>query len=239
MAANNEIGVIEPIEAIGTICRERGVVFHSDAAQAIGRIPIDVEKHNLDLVSISAHKMFGPKGVGALYVRSKTPRVRIAAQMDGGGHERSMRSGTLNVPGLVGLGKACELASIEGYEENNRLALLRDRLCNKIMEGLDGVVINGSMEHRLACNLNLSFANVESTLMLAELRDVAVSSGSACTSASTEPSYVLKALGVTDELAYSSIRFGLGRFNTEFEVDYVASRITELVERLRKVSSCS
>jgi len=236
MAANNEIGVLQPIEAIGKICRERGVLFHSDATQAVGKIPINVDSQNLDLVSISAHKMYGPKGIGALYVRRKNPRVQLAAIIDGGGHERGMRSGTLNVPGIVGLGKACEICAAEGAEESCRLAGLRNRLRDKIMAELDEVYINGSMEHRLPGNLNLSFAYVEGESLLMGIHDVAVSSGSACTSATLEPSYVLKALGTGDELAHSSIRFGLGRFNTEAEVDYVAARVVETVKRLRELS---
>ncbi len=236
MAANNEIGVLQPIEEIGKICRERGVLFHSDATQAVGKIPINVEQQNLDLVSISAHKMYGPKGVGALYVRRRNPRVQLAPIIDGGGHERGMRSGTLNVPGIVGLGKACEICANEGAEESCRLAGLRNRLRDKIMAELDEVYVNGSMEHRLPGNLNLSFAYVEGESLLMGINDVAVSSGSACTSATLEPSYVLKALGTGDELAHSSIRFGLGRFNTEAEVDYVAARVIETVKRLRELS---
>ena len=236
MAANNEIGVIEPFEEIGQMCRERGILFHSDATQAVGKVPIDMGRMSIDLLSISAHKMYGPKGVGALYVRSKNPRVRLTAQMDGGGHERGMRSGTLNVTGIVGMGKACELAAEEGAEESCRLTGLRNRLRDRILAGLDEVYINGSMEHRLAGNLNLSFAYVEGESMLMGIGDVAVSSGSACTSASLEPSYVLKALGTGDELAHSSIRFGLGRFNTEVEADYVAGRVIDTVRRLRELS---
>ncbi len=236
MAANNEIGVVQPIEEIGKICRERGVIFHSDATQAIGKMPFDVDKLNLDLVSISAHKMYGPKGVGALYVRRKNPRIQLTSQMDGGGHERGMRSGTLNVTGIVGLGKACEIAMEEGPKEACHLAGLRNRLRDKLLTGLDEVYINGSMEHRLPGNLNISFAYVEGESLLMGISDVAVSSGSACTSASLEPSYVLKALGTGDELAHSSIRFGLGRFNTEAEVDYVADGVIEVVKRLRELS---
>ncbi len=236
MAANNEIGVLQSIEEIGKICRERGVLFHSDATQAIGKIPINVEKQNLDLVSISAHKMYGPKGIGALYVRRKNPRVQLAAIIDGGGHERGMRSGTLNVPGIVGLGKACEICAAESAQESCHLAGLRNRLRDRIMSELDEVYVNGSMEHRLPGNLNLSFAYVEGESLLMGINDVAVSSGSACTSATLEPSYVLKALGTGDELAHSSIRFGLGRFNTEAEVDYVAARVVETVKRLRELS---
>ncbi|MFB3815467.1 MAG: IscS subfamily cysteine desulfurase [Terriglobales bacterium] len=236
MAANNEIGVLQPVEEIGRLCRERGVLFHSDATQAVGKMPIDVDKQAIDLLSISGHKMYGPKGVGALYVRSKNPRVRLTAQMDGGGHERGMRSGTLNVTGIVGLGKACEICQEEGAAESCRLAGLRNRLRDKIVAELDEVYINGSMEHRLPGNLNMSFAYVEGESLLMGISDVAVSSGSACTSASLEPSYVLKALGTGDELAHSSIRFGLGRFNTEAEVDYVAARVIETVKRLRELS---
>ena len=236
MAANNEVGVVQPFEEIGKLCHERGVLFHSDATQAIGKLPVDVEAHGIDLMSISAHKMYGPKGVGALYVRNKNPRVRLTAQMDGGGHERGMRSGTLNVTGIVGFGKACELAEEEGAQESCHLAGLRNRLRDKILASLDEVYVNGSMEHRLSGNLNLSFAYVEGESLLMGINDVAVSSGSACTSATLEPSYVLKALGTGDELAHSSIRFGLGRFNTETEVDYVAERVIDTVRRLRELS---
>jgi len=236
MAANNEIGVVQPIAEIGKLCHERGVVFHTDATQAVGKIPIDVNKMNIDLMSISAHKMYGPKGVGALYVRRKNPRVQISAIIDGGGHERGMRSGTLNVPGIVGLGKACAIASEEMAKEACTLAGLRNRLRDRIMDRLDETYINGSWEHRLPGNLNISFAYVEGESLLMGINDVAVSSGSACTSASLEPSYVLKALGAGDDLAHSSIRFGIGRFNTEAEVDYVADRVIETVERLRELS---
>jgi cysteine desulfurase len=236
MAANNEIGVLQPVAEIGKLCRERGVLFHSDATQAVGKIPVDVNKQFIDLMSISAHKMYGPKGVGALYVRRKNPRVQISPLIDGGGHERGMRSGTLNVPGIVGLGKACEIAASEMPQESCRLAGLRNRLKDRIMNRLDEVYINGSMEHRLPGNLNISFAYVEGESLLMGINDVAVSSGSACTSATLEPSYVLKALGTGDDLAHSSIRFGIGRFNTEAEVDYVADRVCETVERLRELS---
>jgi cysteine desulfurase len=236
MAANNEIGVLQPIAEIGKLCRERGVIFHTDATQAIGKIPFDVNKQNVDLASISAHKMYGPKGVGALYVRRKNPRVQVSAIIDGGGHERGMRSGTLNVPGIVGLGKACALAQEELPQESCRLAGLRNRLRDRIMGKLDEVYINGSMEHRLPGNVNISFAYVEGESLLMGINDVAVSSGSACTSATLEPSYVLKALGTGDDLAHSSIRFGIGRFNTEAEVDYVADRVIETVGRLRELS---
>jgi cysteine desulfurase len=236
MAANNEIGVVQPVAEIGKLCRERGVIFHTDATQAVGKIPIDVNKMNIDLMSISAHKMYGPKGVGALYVRRKNPRVQISAIIDGGGHERGMRSGTLNVPGIVGLGKACAIASEEMAKEACTLAGLRNRLRDRIMGRLDEVYINGSWEHRLPGNLNISFAYVEGESLLMGINDIAVSSGSACTSATLEPSYVLKALGTGDDLAHSSIRFGIGRFNTEAEVDYVADRVIETVERLRELS---
>jgi cysteine desulfurase len=236
MAANNEIGVLQPIAEIGKLCRERGVIFHSDATQAVGKIPIDVTKQNIDVMSISAHKMYGPKGVGALYVRRKNPRVQISAIIDGGGHERGMRSGTLNVPGIVGLGKACAICMEEMPKESCHLAGMRNRLRDKIMGGLDEVYINGSWEHRLPGNLNISFAYVEGESLLMGINDIAVSSGSACTSATLEPSYVLKALGTGDDLAHSSIRFGIGRFNTEAEVDYVAERVVETVSRLRELS---
>ena len=236
MAANNEIGVIQAIAEIGKLCHERGVIFHTDAAQAVGRMPIDVIKQNIDLASISGHKMYGPKGTGALYVRRKNPSVQISAIIDGGGHERAMRSGTLNVPGIVGLGKACAIATEEMPHESCRLAGLRNRLKDRIMNRLDGCYINGSMEHRLPGNLNVSFGHVEGESLLMGINDVAVSSGSACTSAMVEPSYVLKALSVGDDLAHSSIRFGIGRFNTETEVDYVADRVVETVQRLREIS---
>jgi len=236
MAANNEIGVIQAIAEIGKLCHERGVIFHTDAAQAVGRMPIDVIKQNIDLASISAHKMYGSKGTGALYVRRKNPSVQISAIIDGGGHERGMRSGTLNVPGIVGLGKACAIATEEMPHESCRLAGLRNRLKDRIMSRLDECYINGSMEHRLPGNLNVSFGHVEGESLLMGINDVAVSSGSACTSAMVEPSYVLKALGTGDDLAHSSIRFGIGRFNTDAEVDYVADRVVETVQRLREIS---
>jgi cysteine desulfurase len=236
MAANNEIGVLQPIADIGKLCHERGVLFHSDATQAVGKVPIDVQKMGIDLMSISGHKMYGPKGVGALYVRRKNPRVQVSPIIDGGGHERGMRSGTLNVPGIVGLGKACALCHEEMPQESKRLSGLRDRLKDKIMGSLDEVYLNGSMEHRLPNNLNISFAYVEGESLLMGINDIAVSSGSACTSATLEPSYVLKALGTGDDLAHSSIRFGIGRFNTEAEVDYVAERVVDVVRRLRELS---
>jgi cysteine desulfurase len=236
MAANNEIGVVQPLAEIGKICKERGVLFHTDATQAVGKIPMDMNKMGIDLASISAHKMYGPKGVGALYVRRKNPRVQLVAQMDGGGHERGMRSGTLEVPNIVGLGKACEIAMNEMPQESCRLAGLRNRLKDKLMSELDEVYVNGNMEHHLPNNLNISFAYVEGESLLMGINDIAVSSGSACTSATLEPSYVLKALGTGDELAHSSIRFGLGRFNTEAEVDYVADKVIDTVKRLRELS---
>jgi len=236
MYANNEIGVIQPVKDIGKIAHEKGVLFHTDGVQAAGKVPVDVIKDNIDLMSMSAHKIYGPKGVGALYVRRKSPRVQITAQMDGGGHERGMRSGTLNVPGIVGMGEACGICHREMPEESKRLSHLRDKLRNTFETELDEVFINGSMEHRLPHNLNMSFAYVEGESLLMGINDVAVSSGSACTSATLEPSYVLKALGVGDDLAHTSIRFGLGRFNTEEEVDYVAGRVIEVVRKLRELS---
>jgi len=236
MYANNEIGVIQPIEEIGKIAKEKGVFFHTDAVQAAGKVPVDVQKENIDLLSISAHKVYGPKGVGALYVRRRNPRVQLASIIDGGGHERGMRSGTLNVPGIVGLGKAVELAQNEMPEESARLRGLRDYLKEGLFAKLDELYINGSMIHRLPHNLNVSFAYVEGESMLMGINDVAVSSGSACTSATLEPSYVLKALGVGEDLAHTSIRFGIGRFNTKEEVDYVIKRVVDVVSRLRELS---
>jgi cysteine desulfurase len=236
MYANNEIGVLQPVREIGALCRERGVLFHTDAVQAIGKVAVDVNRDNIDLASITAHKLYGPKGVGALYVRRKSPRVQITAQMDGGGHERGMRSGTLNVPGIAGLGEACAISQREMPEEMKRLRYLRDKLKTKLENGLDEVYINGSMEHRLPHNLNMSFAYVEGESLLMGINDVAVSSGSACTSATLEPSYVLKALGVGDDVAHSSIRFGIGRFNTEDEIDYVADKLIDVVTKLRELS---
>jgi cysteine desulfurase len=236
MYANNEIGTVQPIAEIGKIAKELSILFHVDAAQATGKIPVDVQADGIDLLSISGHKMYGPKGVGALYVRRKNPRVQLASIIDGGGHEHGMRSGTLNVPGIVGLGKACELCQKEMQEESKRLLALRDRLKNGILSGLDEVFINGSMTHRLPQSLNVSFAHVDGESLTMGINDVAVSSGSACTSANIEPSYVLKALGLSDDMAHSSIRFGLGRFNTEEEVDYVSARVVETVKRLRELS---
>ena len=236
MLANNEIGTVQPLAEIGKLTREKGVLFHSDAVQGVGKVDFDVQKMNVDLASLTAHKMYGPKGVGALYVRRSKPRVRLVAQMDGGGHERGMRSGTLNVPGIVGFGKAADIMAKEGKDEAKKLLGLRERLRQKLMGALEEVYVNGSMEHRLPGNLNVSFNFVEGEAMMMAIKDVAVSSGSACTSASLEPSYVLRALGVGDELAHSSIRFGLGRFNTEEEVDYVADLVIAKVKHLREMS---
>ena len=236
MYANNEIGVIQPIREIGKICHEAGVLFHTDAVQAVGKIPVDVQADNIDVLSLSAHKIYGPKGVGALYVRRRNPRVQITEQINGGGHERGMRSGTLNVPGIVGLGKACEIAGAEMETESKRLNELRDYLRNRLESTLDYVQVNGNMEHHLPGNLNMSFVYVEGESLLMGINDIAVSSGSACTSATLEPSYVLKALGLGDEIAHSSIRFGLGRFNTKAEVDYVADKIIDVVQKLRELS---
>jgi cysteine desulfurase len=236
MYANNEIGVVQPIREIGSMCKERGILFHTDAVQAVGKIPVNVIEDNIDIMSMSGHKLYGPKGVGALYVRRRNPRVQLTAQIDGGGHERGMRSGTLNVPGIVGLGEACAIAQREMAEETVRLQAMRDSLKDKLTSELDEVFINGSWEHRLPHNLNISFAYVEGESLLMGINDVAVSSGSACTSATLEPSYVLKALGMGDDLAHSSIRFGIGRFNTQEEVDYVAGRVIEVVKKLRELS---
>lgn len=236
MYANNEIGAINPIAEIGKIAKEHGIIFAVDGVQAVGKIPVDVIKDNVDLLAISAHKLYGPKGVGALYVRRRNPRVQLSAIIDGGGHERGMRSGTLNVTGIVGLGKACELCQQEMAEEGARLAKLRDRLKAGLEAKLDEVYINGSLEYRLPNNLNMSFAYVEGESLLMGINDVAVSSGSACTSATLEPSYVLKALGVGEDLAHTSIRFGLGRFTTEEEVDYVIDKMVQVVTKLRELS---
>jgi cysteine desulfurase len=236
MTANNEIGVIQPIAEIGAIAKEKGILFHTDGVQAVGKVPFDVTALKVDLVSISGHKIYGPKGVGALYVRRRNPRVLLAEQISGGGHERGMRSGTLNVTGIVGLGKAAELCRQEMVKDTERLSKLRDRLNAELHKSLDEIYINGSMEHRLPHNLNISFAYVEGESLLMGINDVAVSSGSACTSASLEPSYVLKALGAGDDLAHSSIRFGLGRWTTDEEVDYVVDKLTKVVRRLREMS---
>ncbi|MFZ5927478.1 MAG: IscS subfamily cysteine desulfurase [Acidobacteriota bacterium] len=236
MYGNNEIGTVQDIRTIGQICHEKGVLFHTDATQAVGKIPVDVIADNIDLLSCSAHKMYGPKGVGALYVRRKNPRVQLTAQMDGGGHERGMRSGTLNVPGIVGFGKAAELCQQLMPEEMPRIRKMRDRLKDGILAQLDEVYINGTMERRLPHNLNMSFAYVEGESLLMGINDIAVSSGSACTSATLEPSYVLKALGAGDDLAHSSIRFGLGRFTTDEEIDYAIGKVVEVVRKLRELS---
>src|SRR5205814_5875892 len=235
MLANNEIGTVNPINEIGAVVKEKGAVFHVDAVQGAGKVPFDVNAARVDLASLSAHKMYGPKGVGALYVRRK-PRVRITAQIDGGGHERGMRSGTLNVPGIVGFGAAAELCRLEMAAESQRLFALRERLRRGLQSRVSDTFINGSLEHRLPGSLNISFAYIEGEAMLMGLKDVAVSSGSACTSASLEPSYVLRALGVDEELAHTSIRFGLGRFNTEEEVDYVVEKVVDKVNKLREMS---
>ena len=236
MAANNEIGVLQPTAEIGAIAKEKGILFHTDAVQAVGKVPFDVAALKADLVSISAHKMYGPKGVGALYVRRRNPRVLLAEQINGGGHERGMRSGTLNVPGIVGLGEAAAICQADMVSDTERIRTMRDRLNRELHANLDELYINGSMEHRLPHNLNISFAYVEGESLLMGINDVAVSSGSACTSASLEPSYVLKALGAGDDLAHSSIRFGLGRWSTDEEVDYVVEKLTSVVRRLREMS---
>jgi cysteine desulfurase len=236
MLANNEIGTINPIREIGKIAKEKGVLFHCDATQGVGKIPVDVQAMGIDLMSFTAHKMYGPKGVGALYVRKKSPRVRLVAQMDGGGHERGMRSGTLPVPLIVGFGKACELCEQEMATETARLTAMRNRLETAIMAGLEESYLNGHPTNRLPGNLNISFAYVEGESLLMGMKDIALSSGSACTSATLEPSYVLRALGVGVELAHSSIRFGLGRFNTEEEIDYTIKKVIEIVTKLREMS---
>jgi cysteine desulfurase len=236
MTANNEIGVLQPIAEIGAIAKEKGILFHTDAVQAAGKVPFNVNEAKVDLVSLTSHKMYGPKGVGVLYVRRRNPRVLLAEQISGGGHERGMRSGTLNVPGIVGMGKAAAIATAEMATESARLRALREKLSAALHANLDEIYINGSMEHRLPHSLNISFAYVEGESLLMGINDVAVSSGSACTSASLEPSYVLKALGAGDDLAHSSIRFGLGRWTTEAEVDYVVDKLTNVVRRLREMS---
>lgn len=236
MFANNEIGTIQPIKEIGKVCKEKGVLFHTDAVQAVGKIPVNVEEMGIDLLSLTAHKIYGPKGIGALYVRKKDPRVRLEAQIDGGGHERGMRSGTLPVPMIVGLGKACELCKNEMAEESKRTFALRERLRKGIMDKLPESYLNGHPEARLPGNANISFAYVEGEGLMMGMKDVAVSSGSACTSASLEPSYVLRALGVGDELAHSSIRFGVGRFTTQEEIDFTIDLVVREVSRLREMS---
>ncbi len=236
MYANNEIGVVQPVQEIGKLCHERGILFHTDAVQAVGKIPVNVQTDNIDVLSMTAHKIYGPKGVGALYVRRRNPRVQITEQINGGGHERGMRSGTLNVPGIVGLGKACEIAGEEMAAETARLKDLRDYLKQKFENALDYVHVNGNMDHHLPGNLNMSFVHVEGESLLMGINDIAVSSGSACTSATLEPSYVLKALGLGDDVAHSSIRFGLGRFNNRAEVDYVSDKVIDVVQHLREMS---
>ena len=235
MYGNNEIGVIQPVKEIAAIAHKYGALFMTDATQAVGKIPVDVNADGIDLLAFSAHKMYGPKGVGVLYVRRKNPRVKVTAQMDGGGHERGMRSGTLNVPGIVGLGKACELAGLEMEADAKRLSALRDKLQNALME-MEETYVNGNIEHRLPHVANISFKYVEGEGLMMAMKDLAVSSGSACTSASLEPSYVLKSLGLSDDLAHSSIRFGLGRFTTEEEVDYAIEVTKKAVTHLRELS---
>ncbi|MFN5890783.1 MAG: IscS subfamily cysteine desulfurase [Bacteroidota bacterium] len=235
MYANNELGVIQPIREIGEVCKKKGVLFHSDATQAVGKIPVDVLADHLDLMSFTAHKMYGPKGIGALYVRRKNPRVKVTAQMDGGGHERGMRSGTLNVTGIVGFGKACEIAKAEMEADAQRLGAMRDRLENDLLT-LEESYVNGSREHRLPHTCNISFKYVEGEGLMMGVKDIAVSSGSACTSASLEPSYVLKSLGLDDELAHSSLRFGLNKFTSDEEIDYTINLVKTAVNKLRDMS---
>src|SRR5215213_2168899 len=236
MAANNEIGSLQPVRDIGHLCKEKGVLFHTDAVQAVGKVPLDVEDMGIDLLSLSAHKIYGPKGIGALYVRKKDPRVRLEPQIDGGGHERGMRSGTLPVPQIVGLGAACAIAHKEMATETERTFRLREKLRKGIMERLPESYLNGHPTERLPGNANISFAYVEGEGLMMGIKDIAVSSGSACTSASLEPSYVLRALGVGDELAHSSIRFGVGRFTTEEEIDFTINLVVREVNRLRAMS---
>ncbi len=235
MYANNEIGVVQPIREISAIAKKHGVLFHTDATQAVGKIPVDVIEDGIDLLSFTAHKMYGPKGVGALYVRRKNPRVKVTSQIDGGGHERGMRSGTLNVPGIVGFGKACEIAMAEMDDDAKRLGALRDKLETELLK-IEEAYLNGSKEHRLPQVANISFKHVEGEGLMMGVKDIAVSSGSACTSASLEPSYVLKNLGLDDELAHSSLRFGLSKYTTEEEIDYTINHVKEAVEKLRDMS---
>ena len=236
MYANNEIGTIQPVKEISTLAKKHGVLFFTDGTQAVGKVPVDVNKDGIDLMAFTAHKMYGPKGVGALYVRRKNPRVKVTAQMDGGGHERGMRSGTLNVPGIVGFGKACELCRLDMEEDTKRITILRDKLETELMK-LEEAYINGSTAHRLPHVTNISFKHVEGEgLLMGFNKNIALSSGSACTSASLEPSYVLKALGLGDDLAHSSLRFGLGRFTTEEQIDYTIKAISETVLKLREMS---
>lgn len=237
MYANNETGVVMPVQEIGAVARRHNVFFFTDATQAVGKIPVDVNRDNVDVLAMSAHKMYGPKGIGALYVRRKNPRVRLTAQIDGGGHERGLRSGTLNVPAIVGFGKAAELCFNEMQQEAERLSRLRDKLENALLS-IGEVYVSGSKEHRLPQVTNLSFKNADGeALMMGFQKDIAVSSGSACTSASLEPSYVLKAMGISDDLAHRSLRFALGRFTTEAEIDYTIAQVTKTVQRLREMSS--
>jgi cysteine desulfurase len=236
MWANNEVGTLNPVREIGELCHERGVLFFSDATQAVGKVPVDVEADRIDMLCLSGHKLYGPKGVGCLYVRRKNPRVRLVAQIDGGGHERGMRSGTLNVPGIVGLGRACEIARLDMAKDTAHTSALRDEFERRIFAALDHVTLNGDREHRLPNNSNLSFSYVEGESMIMGIKDCAVSSGSACTSASLEPSHVLRAMGVGDELAHSSIRFGFGRFSTREEVDFAVEQVVQAVRRLRELS---
>lgn len=235
MYGNNEVGVIQPIREISAIAKKHGVLFFTDATQAVGKIPVDVEADGIDLMAFSGHKMYGPKGVGALYVRRKNPRVKVTAQMDGGGHERGMRSGTLNVPGIVGLGKACEICKQDMEKDTARLSAMRDRLEKELLT-IEESYVNGSREHRLPHVTNISFKYVEGEGLMMGVKDIAVSSGSACTSASLEPSYVLKALGLSDDLAHSSLRFGLSRFTTDEEIDYAIDHVKEAVAKLREMS---
>ncbi|MEO8172889.1 MAG: IscS subfamily cysteine desulfurase [Sediminibacterium sp.] len=236
MYANNEIGVIQPVKEISTIAKKNGILFFSDAVQAVGKVPVDVNKDGIDIMAFTGHKMYGPKGIGALYVRRKNPRVKVTAQMDGGGHERGMRSGTLNVPGIVGFGKACELARLEMADDAARLSKLRDKLETSLMQ-LEEAYVNGNREHRLPHVTNISFKYVEGEgLLMGFNKNIALSSGSACTSASLEPSYVLKALGLGDDLAHSSLRFGLGRFTTEEQIDYTINAVSTTVLKLREMS---
>jgi len=238
MAANNEIGTLQPIAEIGKLCKGRSVLFHTDAVQAAGKVPLNVEAMGIDLLSLSAHKMYGPKGVGALYVRRRNPHVRLKPLFDGGGHERGMRSGTVNVPGAVGFGRACELCNEVMVDESTRTRDLRERLLDGLTDNLDGITLNGHPTERLPGNLNVSFAGVRGEALLTSLRQIAVSSGSACTSANPEPSYVLKALGMDDELAHASIRFGIGRFNSAEEIAFTIESVSQNVQRLRALNPC-
>lgn len=233
MAANNEVGTINPSAAIGRLCHERGILFHTDATQAVGKIPIDVRRDGIDLLSLSAHKLYGPKGIGALYVRRRDPQVRLTAQIDGGGHERGFRSGTLNVPGIVGLGEACRIASEEMGADEARVFELRERLHRGLLDRIDGLKLNGHPTDRLAGNLNLSFAGVDGEALMMAMRDVAVSSGSACSAADPEPSHVLLAMGLDEDMARASLRFGLGRFTTAEEVEFAVESVASAVARLR------